>query len=299
MNCKYPYVQGKAAYKCGQCLPCRIDKRRVWAHRIILETKCHPDNSFVTLTYDDNNLPAGGSLDPTHPQKFLKRLRKAVPQKIRHFTVGEYGSLKERPHYHVALFNYPHCTRSRPCRTHYLDNPCNPCALLRDKWRLGTIDNARLEPDSASYIAGYTTKKMTNASDSYAQLFLKGRYPEFSRPSTRPKGIGYAYLHDLADKLIPHMDTLEDVPKTLVHAGKTYPLGPYLTRSLRTLVGRSPNAPLSVTQELEETVRPMYENTKGAPYQKEKMANLIYEENKGKVIRTELRHKLFNKEKTL
>jgi hypothetical protein len=39
---------------------------------------------FITLTYDPDHLPSDGSLDVSHFQKFMKRLRKKIsPLKIR------------------------------------------------------------------------------------------------------------------------------------------------------------------------------------------------------------------------
>lgn len=38
-------------------------------------------------------------------QKFMKRLRKRVNEKIRFFCVGEYGPHTQRPHYHLIIFN--------------------------------------------------------------------------------------------------------------------------------------------------------------------------------------------------
>ena len=68
---------------------------------------CHEKNCFITLTYDDENLPPGGTLVVQDYQAFVKRLRARIsPQKLRYYFVGEYGDPKntERPHYHAAIF---------------------------------------------------------------------------------------------------------------------------------------------------------------------------------------------------
>ena len=103
MLCRKPYVGPAGAFPCGQCLPCRLNRRRTWTHRIMLEAMCHGDNAFVTLTYEDDNVR---SLVPKDPQDWLKRIRKAVePLRLRYYLVGEYGDISERPHYHVALIS--------------------------------------------------------------------------------------------------------------------------------------------------------------------------------------------------
>jgi hypothetical protein len=45
------------------------------------------------------------TLDLKDLQKFFKRLRKLTNEKLKYYAVGEYGSTKKRPHYHIILFN--------------------------------------------------------------------------------------------------------------------------------------------------------------------------------------------------
>ena len=115
MKCRNPYLNNGMAYGCGQCMPCRLNKKRIWTHRIMLESYEYSDNTMVTLTYDDEHLPrlddGRGTLVPKDFQDWLKRFRKAVePRRVRYFGVGEYGDQLWRPHYHVILFNYPTCS---------------------------------------------------------------------------------------------------------------------------------------------------------------------------------------------
>ena len=112
--CRNPYVKDGQAFGCGQCMPCRVNKRRIWSHRIMLEGKCWPFNTMATLTYSDENVPrledGRGILVVKHIQDWLKRIRKAYePERLRYFACGEYGDNTWRPHYHVMLFNYPNC----------------------------------------------------------------------------------------------------------------------------------------------------------------------------------------------
>ena len=56
--CKHPYFhpEQKLFFPCGQCLSCRITKRRKWVTRMILESRDYGDKqSFITLTYSPEN----------------------------------------------------------------------------------------------------------------------------------------------------------------------------------------------------------------------------------------------------
>ena len=92
---------------CGKCLSCRIAKRREWTMRLWHELPYHQSSIFLTLTYDDDNLPPNASLSKSDLQKFFKRLRKDlsyVDRKIKYFAAGEYGPKTNRPHYHAIVF---------------------------------------------------------------------------------------------------------------------------------------------------------------------------------------------------
>ena len=91
---------------CGQCIGCRIERSRQWAIRCYHEASLHAENSFVTLTYNDTNLPANNCVSVRELQLFMKRLRKRFGAGIRFYGCGEYGDLTGRPHYHICLFNF-------------------------------------------------------------------------------------------------------------------------------------------------------------------------------------------------
>ena len=76
---------------CGRCIGCRLERARQWSIRCIHEASLYEANCFVTLTYDDDNLPLDGSLRPRDMVLFLKRLRKRFGPGIRFFQCGEYG----------------------------------------------------------------------------------------------------------------------------------------------------------------------------------------------------------------
>lgn len=239
MLCRKPYMTNTGlAYGCGQCLPCRYNKRRVWTHRIMLEAMQYEDNCFLTLTYRPEDEPEGRTLVPKHTQDFLKRLR-GRNGPFRFFLVGEYGDGSERPHYHAALFGFKTCVNGNTL-LHCTKYPCERCALVRDTWSHGHVMLGTLEESSAGYMAGYVTKKMTAPDDTR----LKGRHPEFTRQSLRP-GLGKDAMWEVADVLLRYelANAGADVPVALRHGKKELPLGRYLRRHLREMVGKAANAP--------------------------------------------------------
>lgn len=230
MMCANPYSKDGAHFGCGQCMPCRVNKRRTWTGRILVEALEHGFDccSFLTLTYEDDWLPAGGSLDREDIRGWLKRVRKVFGAGVRHFTVGEYGEKFGRPHYHSIVFGvspqaYGEVEASRVNRR------------LASLWHYGATFIGTLSPNSAQYCAGYTTKKMTSADDER----LQGRHPEFASMSRRP-GLGAAAV------VRASLDVKRDAPnsKEALHglsqyvvAGKSYPLGQYLRRVSRAALG--------------------------------------------------------------
>lgn len=255
MLCRNPWQKGEALYPCGQCLPCRINRRRVWTHRIMLEGLQWDVSAFVTLTYDEGNVPRNrdgmGTLRKRDAQLWLKRLRKSLePARVRFVLVGEYGDQTWRPHYHAILFGYPVCEFGG---TRHVERCCEPCERVKSTWGLGHIMVGSLTAKSAAYVAGYVTKKMTFASDPK----LQGREPEFP---LRSLGIGRDAMWEVASELLafPHL-VKPDVPMGLRHGSHVMPLGRYLRRKLRSYVGMEPGAPQEILDQQAAEMRPVYE----------------------------------------
>lgn len=265
MLCRSPFIKDGMPFPCGQCMPCRVMKKRHWTHRIILEAGEQQENCFVTLTYSDDTVPrledGRGTLVPKDLRDFMNRLRTNYARStgktgVRFFGVGEYGTKTQRPHYHVALFGYPACWKLGG--SHFDDGHCcRQCDFILNNWKLGHVHVGRISIKSAAYIANYTTKKMTKADDER----LQGRYPEFARMSNRPYGIGAGAMFQVASDLLQFdLDKiLLDVPLTLRHGTKEWPLAPYLRKKLRVLIGRDERAPDEVLEALLEELRPVQE----------------------------------------
>lgn len=224
----------------------------------MLEQMLHPYSVFVTLTYDDDHLetPEGvPTLNPAHLRNFLKSLRKVLKQKIRYYAVGEYGDESFRPHYHLVLFNYPHCLWGGT--RHYEKICCENCELIKKIWGKGHIDLGDVTPESAQYAAGYTVKKMTRDDDPRLQFGNAFIEPEFSRKSLKP-GLGAGMIPKLA--AIPFSMDMgsADVPSALRHGKKILPLGRYLKQKWREEIGREKTMPREEALRLDyETLLPL------------------------------------------
>ena len=187
---------------CGQCVGCRLERSRQWALRCVHEASLHDDNCFITLTYDDDHLPPGGTLVKKHFQDFMKRLRKDVqPTRIRYYACGEYGDRTFRPHYHALLFNY------RPSDLVLIGkgptedrHPYYGSESLAQTWGYGHVTVGECTFESAAYCARYVMKKQTGraAADHYGD-----RLPEFNLMSRRP-GIGKDWYNQFKSDLYPH-----------------------------------------------------------------------------------------------
>lgn len=238
MLCAKPFRQGVLEYGCGQCRSCRLNRRRVWTSRLMLERDLHEASSFLTLTYRKECLPHGGNLVPEHLQSFLKRLRARLdPVRIRFYGVGEYGDITVRPHYHVCVFGYfpvDHLAPPRVCQ-------CAVCS----SWPYGHCDVGTVTEQSAAYVAGYVMNKLCHKE----YIGVLGLVPEFSRMSLRP-GIGGDAVLPLRDALVDgdgviHPACDVDVPSVIRSGGKRYPLGRYLRSRLRKAFGGDGKEPES------------------------------------------------------
>lgn len=193
---------------CGRCLGCRIDRRRAWQARLLDEAQLHERKVFVTLSYDDAHLPLHGSLVKRHAQLWQKRLRKARPNdKIRFFTVGEYGDTTRRAHYHSLVFgtDFPDMRRHSKSGDHALYVSAELDAL----WGLGHCWIGTVTADSCGYVASYVVKKLNGAAaeERYSTLDpLTGEIhqlePEFAIMSRRP-GIGSGWYSEFKDDVFP------------------------------------------------------------------------------------------------
>lgn len=153
---------------CSKCLACRLDYARQWAVRCVHESQMHPKNSFITLTYNDENL-GDNKLDYVDFQKFMKKLRKLTNEPIGMFVTGEYGEKSKRKHWHAILFGW-----EPPDLKHKFTTPRgdkNYSSETLDKlWGLGDTIIGSVTVESAGYCARYAAKKLSHGKDSEHNL---------------------------------------------------------------------------------------------------------------------------------
>lgn len=214
---------------CGACIGCRIDRAEGWAIRAYHEARMHefhlPDrkgSSFLTLTYDPEHLPVDNSVQLHVMQNFMKLLRYRLGPgvSVRYLLCGEYGDRKRRAHYHVLLFGYSFPDRVRYKQTrsgHWLFKS----ELLSLAWPYGMALIGDVTYQSARYVGGYVTKKMSadyvrpGAEDPHYWRVspVDGQsykvQPEFATMSNDP-GLGHSWFMRFSGDVFPSDECIVD-----------------------------------------------------------------------------------------
>lgn len=192
-NSKTGYADRTMTIKCGQCVACRLERARDWSIRCYHEAQMHEENSFLTLTYSDDHLPAPPSVSKKEVQDFLLRLKNALGTRTRYYACGEYGENLHRPHYHLLLFG-----RDFPDKRFFKRSKTGAIIWtskrLDEIWSKGHAWIGSVSQASAGYTARYIMKKQTGeaAPDHYRWLGPDGQYyplePEFNLMSRGGRG---------------------------------------------------------------------------------------------------------------
>lgn len=191
---------------CGRCIGCRLERSRTWAVRCTHEASLYEKNCFITLTYNEENLPQSGTLVVKDFQDFMKRLRKKYGAGIRFFHCGEYGEQLKRPHYHACLFNHDF-----PDKVYWKDIKDNRYYLsesLAEIWGKGFCSITDLTFKTAAYAARYITKKINGemadthyeTMDNYGELTRI--HPEYTTMSRKP-GIAKGWFDKFHTDVFP------------------------------------------------------------------------------------------------
>lgn len=232
---------------CGQCLGCKLEYSRQWAIRCQHEMRFHYENSFITLTYDDEHLPKKG-VNKKDCQDFIKRLRYHVENDkdyqerlinyrardsnplveagIRYFLSSEYGDKTLRPHYHAIIFGYTpndlvlYNQGGSGCKV-YLSQS------LSEIWGKGNVlvgESCNFE--TAAYIARYVVKNFEQK-ELMNGIFFKVFSKNFVLSSRRP-ALGYRYFEK-------NLEQLKRLDKVLIREGLRVNPARYYDRKMKEL----------------------------------------------------------------
>lgn len=122
-------------FPCRKCIPCLLRRQKAWVSRLVEELYQHDFNYFVTLTYDDANIPIDENgefcFNKQHFIKLNMDMRKRFQQgklrnpvsdiilgspdflelpkdvKYKYYLTTEYGPTTYRPHAHGVWYGLP------------------------------------------------------------------------------------------------------------------------------------------------------------------------------------------------
>lgn len=196
-------------FPCRKCLPCLLKRQKAWVSRLTEELRNHDYNYFVTLTYNDDNVPVDDNGEMCFDKQQLIKLnqdmrkrfqqgyitnpvkdsllgspaRLELPSDIhyKYYITSEYGpsdSGTHRPHYHGVWYGMP---ESLPLVE----------VLFRTLWPYGFVSVFPAEDGAAGYISKYLV------TDGVGKDAYHGNgMPPFALMS---KGLGLSYAVRMGD----------------------------------------------------------------------------------------------------
>lgn len=194
---------------CGKCVGCRLRYSRQWADRCMLELQYHESSYFVTLTYNDKELPPindwydedsgesgqSCSLSKRDVQLFIKRLRSnyKYDNHLMYYCAGEYGAKSGRPHYHLIIFGLRLDDLKVYKTNKELQYSLFTSEFLEKTWGKGFVVVGLVNWDTCAYTARYIMKKQYGENaDVYKTLNI---IPEFTTMSLKP-AIGKRFFEE-------------------------------------------------------------------------------------------------------
>lgn len=146
---------------CGKCVACLSQRRNQWTYRLTKEQSGSDYSFFLTLTYDNDNIPIRivdekpyFVFNKKHVQDYLKRVRFIINKmnpdiKLRYYCVSEYGAKTHRPHYHMQLFV------QNDTSLKYMKTITN---VLEKEWTLGFFQRQNTNQANIHYVTKYCIK---------------------------------------------------------------------------------------------------------------------------------------------
>jgi hypothetical protein len=186
-----------------------------------------PETGEICTYYEKKNHPAGVSAFIKRLRNYEKRSGNADP--IRYYAVGEYGSERERPHYHLIIFNATVGTKIGVLNGH----DQYACKLINKAWTLDKQLIGRVQVGDASTSAGVYCAKYLDKHCNIGKEDWDNRKPKFSVMS---KGLGKDYL---VEKVVPHLGMRKNI-KILKKDVERYHKGNYDNTTVPSGKGRIP-----------------------------------------------------------
>jgi len=228
---KEPIPDGKGGFiwtfpaDCGKCLKCLIKRKAQWSFRLVEQKRVSFSSYFVTLTYDDKNLPlgdCGGTINKNDHFEFIKNLKKLEKdkylkqreyisieefgrknakvkgeksQRLAYYGVYEYGDRFSRPHGHYILFNVRDISNIDLAWTTFVRDNADKSGLeIGDPKGRVQIDECNV--NTIDYVLKYMVKD-------HSSFKFDDRQKEVSFMS---KGLGITYVDDDFIKYINRVD---------------------------------------------------------------------------------------------
>lgn len=163
IGCKNPIYVKKTGLivPCGKCYNCRNKYRLSWQLRLQHEfISYHGSAMFLTLTYNNENLPENRQLLKSDVQLFIKRLRKFYSGvKIKYFIAGEYGDKFKRPHYHAIIYGLraPEYKKKDSIKNYKYGK-----FIANKIWKKGFCHVGYVDSKCISYVSKYIMKKFVS-----------------------------------------------------------------------------------------------------------------------------------------
>lgn len=175
---------------CGKCEECKSRKKKDYELRGIIEYQKENMQIFITLTYNEDNLPKTKLLQiPQFSKnditKYVKRLRENIynhiakkesrdkkdvrdSEKIKYLITSEYGEERKRPHYHAII--------SIPSKSYFMEL----IKIIQNTWdkgftMLGQNFGIVNSVNGIKYVTKYITK--SSGEEEHLQNIMK-RYEE-------------------------------------------------------------------------------------------------------------------------
>lgn len=197
-------------------MACRINYTSAWKLRLLYELSNWDCAMFVTLTYNEENVPADFSLHKKDPVGFFKRLRAYLAygsnnRQIKYYCCGEYGDKQDptrldkkhgRPHYHAIIFGLsPFDENDRKLVIEAWQHRCDEFQWDKNRGKkneYGIGEKCAIQnvtPTDIEYVTGYVQKKLSG-----------GRGKETYGDDTPPfaimsKGLGLDFALQNVDRL--------------------------------------------------------------------------------------------------